>query len=253
MGLFLHQTTTMELSETVQLCCLWVFSYIKPQHPSGSGFLGCVVYGSFPTSNHNLSRLSVASLTVVYGSFPTSNHNFRVEVPYQLRLFMGLFLHQTTTGGRAVPLCERCLWVFSYIKPQRPTVRCCALLSCLWVFSYIKPQLSVSSKVLCRVVYGSFPTSNHNAARVFLCARVVVYGSFPTSNHNCAAGPVCCHSVVYGSFPTSNHNPNSASLTCRSLFMGLFLHQTTTGGTTRNSTSCCLWVFSYIKPQLPKA
>ena len=119
MGLFLHQTTTIVFIVFIDFSCLWVFSYIKPQHGGrpftlsicclwvfsyikpqpvdcrARGYL--VVYGSFPTSNHNRGRGRAYDYAVVYGSFPTSNHNtYRYRTMY-IQLFMGLFLHQTTT------------------------------------------------------------------------------------------------------------------------------------------------------------
>ena len=118
MGLFLHQTTTILLVNTFFRCCLWVFSYIKPQPLRDSGEEVLVVYGSFPTSNHN----AVLLLLIV------------------ALLFMGLFLHQTTTRLALLARRFRCLWVFSYIKPQLQILTQQQNICCLWVFSYIKPQ-----------------------------------------------------------------------------------------------------------------
>ena len=120
--------------------CLWVFSYIKPQLNVVRLAERLVVYGSFPTSNHNGLPTLRFRLPVVYGSFPTSNHNVRYPYLAAYRLFMGLFLHQTTT--------------YTDYWDARD--------GCLWVFSYIKPQLNGRTVFPCKVVYGSFPTSNHN-------------------------------------------------------------------------------------------
>ena len=75
MSLFLHQTTTSMKHAKATLCCICLFSYIKPQHYAKACIYDSVVYVSFPTSNHNnlLSRL------------------------YDFVLYMSLFLHQTTT------------------------------------------------------------------------------------------------------------------------------------------------------------
>ena len=156
----------------------------------------------------------------------TTTHLWPALMPW--RLFMGLFLHQTTTKQGDDVLRLRCLWVFSYIKPQRVAGRDGHGCGCLWVFSYIKPQRRWATFRTRAVVYGSFPTSNHNYIRVFHNKRQVVYGSFPTSNHNLHAAVQCTYQ----------------------LFMGLFLHQTTTHRSIWRSLICCLWVFSYIKPQL---
>ena len=206
MGLFLHQTTTVRHIFRRPLGCLWVFSYIKPQPVEGGTRYVFVVYGSFPTSNHNGSLGCSSSTRVVYGSFPTSNHNhigLRVVVA---ELFMGLFLHQTTTLLHLGKLSLSCLWVFSYIKPQPSRYVQTTAKGCLWVFSYIKPQLQGDRQGSSLVVYGSFPTSNHNYP---LCL--------------CPWLP-----VVYGSFPTSNHNITLPLMRLGVLFMGLFLYQTTT-------------------------
>ena len=206
MGLFLHQTTTMYSAVTLLPCCLWVFSYIKPQlyRLCISASCRCLWVFSYIKPQQRAQHISKALRClwvfsyikpqqdradiekefVVYGSFPTSNHNRQRLRLLQRRLFMGLFLHQTTTLSMYRSANGRCLWVFSYIKPQR-THSCPFLsVSCLWVFSYIKPQLKTSQ--------------------------------------------VYIRKVVYGSFPTSNHNTWSAVVEVALLFMGLFLHQTTT-------------------------
>ena len=115
-----------------------------------------VVYGSFPTSNHNSNVIEYSCCRVVYGSFPTSNHNKQLQYFDADKLFMGLFLHQTTT---------------------RPTMLC-ANTSCLWVFSYIKPQLCGERQQLEHVVYGSFPTSNHNFPGLVGVAGLLFMGLF---------------------------------------------------------------------------
>ena len=206
MGLFLHQTTTGRLLFIVEACCLWVFSYIKPQL--------CVVV----TKKH----------IVVYGSFPTSNHNSLTRSPSHTVLFMGLFLHQTTTCCRTVLTLRR---LFMGLFLHQTTTRqglCLALSRCLWVFSYIKPQPEARGTSWRPVVYGSFPTSNHNARIAILNHLVLFMGLFL---HQTTTGQGC---TCYG----------------RQLFMGLFLHQTTTVCYRLLFLLCCLWVFSYIKPQL---
>ena len=163
MGLFLHQTTTARLEPRPLSCCLWVFSYIKPQPLGVDGGLhrGCLWVFSYikpqPGLVHLVFVLSclwvfsyikpqqrrwvLRRKSVVYGSFPTSNHNRWDVAVFGSGLFMGLFLHQTTTYQG----CERyrlgCLWVFSYIKPQLSRLSLIPVMCCLWVFSYIKPQL----------------------------------------------------------------------------------------------------------------
>ena len=136
--------------------CLWVFSYIKPQLRGYLWWCRQGVYGSFPTSNHNLRLSASVPLLGVYGSFPTSNHNTKAGAFACFAVFMGLFLHQTTTVRR---LCAVAEW-------------------CLWVFSYIKPQLCPSCLVSKAGVYGSFPTSNHNRRRLKRFEEKVFMGLF---------------------------------------------------------------------------
>ena len=58
--------------------------------------MAVVSYG-VPTSNHNrmMGRNSVKAV-VSYG-VPTSNHNLDIHVGHLVRLFLMVFLHQTTT------------------------------------------------------------------------------------------------------------------------------------------------------------
>ena len=98
MGLFLHQTTTLYNSLYSIMCCLWVFSYIKPQHLRAYIQKLSVVYGSFPTSNHNHILISALVNVLFMGLFlhqTTTVEHVEQNIPL---LFMGLFLHQTTTN-----------------------------------------------------------------------------------------------------------------------------------------------------------
>ena len=74
--LFLHQTTTSSLCNQVQGGCISYYSYIKPQ--------------LFP----RWFRI----LKVVYRTIPTSNHNCSTSLSLFIRLYIVLFLHQTTTS-----------------------------------------------------------------------------------------------------------------------------------------------------------
>ena len=182
--LFLHQTTTIPRPKYGLHCCISFFSYIKPQQFTDLYYGVRVVYRSFPTSNHNGTVSAPSTPAVVYRSFPTSNHNLLLLANQDEGLYIVLFLHQTTTANRDFPTCVCCISFFSYIKPQR---------SRLTMF-------------MLKVVYRSFPTSNHNAINIaFACLR-----------------------VVYRSFPTSNHNASKFFKKTFLLYIVLFLHQTTT-------------------------
>ena len=142
--------------------CILFFFYIKPQHIMSSPQTISVVSYSFSTSNHNDSVATVLLALVVSYSFSTSNHNTgmihhqpEVVVSYSFstsnhnphrpqdipgRLYLILFLHQTTTLAVALHLDDRCILFFFYIKPQ----------PCRYLL------------VNRRVVSYSFSTSNHN-------------------------------------------------------------------------------------------
>ena len=116
--LFLHQTTTAYANQRNSYSCISYYSYIKPQ-PSGYQRPKClVVYRTIPTSNHNTS------------------FNFAI-IP---KLYIVLFLHQTTTY-----LCQSVSWW-----------------CCISYYSYIKPQLIKFNYYEFSVVYRTIPTSNHN-------------------------------------------------------------------------------------------
>ena len=117
--LFLHQTTTSLGASNVQSSCissysyikpqlvpflpLLVFrcissySYIKPQRMQAAGRLSMVVYHPIPTSNHNDRTAHLSTHFVVYHPIPTSNHNLILILFNNSRLYIILFLHQTTT------------------------------------------------------------------------------------------------------------------------------------------------------------
>ena len=142
--------------------CLSVYSYIKPQPLPIARFHVLVVYLSIPTSNHN-------TLTV-----KMSVH----------RLFICLFLHQTTT---TLPLHHLTGWLFICLFLHQTTTlvsfaRACS--GCLSVYSYIKPQPLIKNYTFVNVVYLSIPTSNHNQEAGIIYDPLVVYLSIPTSNHN---------------------------------------------------------------------
>ena len=117
--LFLHQTTTDKPFSTRFLRCISYYSYIKPQHKRDVHYIVGVVYRTIPTSNHNGWVVRMIKLCVVYRTIPTSNHNRcptlnkLVGVVYRTiptsnhnelpvfniwwKLYIVLFLHQTTT------------------------------------------------------------------------------------------------------------------------------------------------------------
>ena len=181
---FLHQTTTRLIKISIMMCCISFVSYIKPQRSRPAVLWLLVVYLSFPTSNHNSVPLLSFMAKVVYLSFPTSNHNLLQQFDILRVLYIFRFLHQTTTRLIICRMLLRCISFVSYIKPQlkhdthtQPN-GCISFVSyikpqlfrvvyirferCISFVSYIKPQLRNRAKHICKVVYLSFPTSNHN-------------------------------------------------------------------------------------------
>ena len=99
---------------------------------------------------------------------------------------------------------------------------------CICLFSYIKPQLSISSMYDFQVVYVSFPTSNHNIIKVLVILRPLYMSLFLHQTTT----------LLMFLFVSSR------------LYMSLFLHQTTTWTAPPVPGTCCICLFSYIKPQL---
>ena len=164
--------------------CISLYSYIKPQP---------------------FAKISLAEI-VVSLSIPTSNHN-SLEVERKTRaLYLSLFLHQTTTPDNTPTHSNRCISLYSYIKPQR--------FGDVEFFDF--------------VVSLSIPTSNHNSPFCTIFPLSVVSLSIPTSNHNLDLLAFRHSEVVSLSIPTSNHNCRRSCSPPPSLYLSLFLHQTTT-------------------------
>ena len=98
--------------------CISFVSYIKPQPTRKRERFFSVVYLSFPTSNHNPSRIRGNAEEVVYLSFPTSNHNLNLIEHILHKLYIFRFLHQTTTYSPSQAVISCCISFVSYIKPQ---------------------------------------------------------------------------------------------------------------------------------------
>ena len=95
--IFLHQTTTGMKYLHLNLCCISLYSYIKPQHVIDKR----------------------RNAIVVYPYIPTSNHNIAYTLPPPVPLYIPIFLHQTTTLlAHSLASCS-CISLYSYIKPQR--------------------------------------------------------------------------------------------------------------------------------------
>ena len=226
--IFLHQTTTLPHFAFASVCCISLYSYIKPQPGGWWYILASVVYLYIPTSNHNAIHELPLAIRVVYLYIPTSNHNTRIRVrlwicvvylyiptsnhnckhvPFRFTwLYIFIFLHQTTTISIFLKSPSRCISLYSYIKPQPPSTYTHPRRSCISLYSYIKPQRWPSPFQSSTVVYLYIPTSNHNKASTESKSFLVVY--------------------LY--IPTSNHNITGCRYTITRLYIFIFLHQTTT-------------------------
>ncbi len=138
--LFLHQTTTFRKLGIYGMSCISFFSYIKPQLQINEVTQTTVVYLSFPTSNHNCNDVEHTFIMLYIFLFLHQTTTNKLSFLEYLALYIFLFLHQTTTVSSSNKSLARCISFFSYIKPQL----------CRAVFERL------------RVVYLSFPTSNHN-------------------------------------------------------------------------------------------
>ena len=144
------------------MSCISSYSYIKPQLSPTTVWNVSVVYHPIPTSNHNVGGNHHELSLVVYHPIPTSNHNLIPAQASANKLYIILFLHQTTTViVMPVPM-TGCLSSYSYIKPQLADSDIKITLRCISSYSYIKPQPSSSTMTVEAVVYHPIPTSNHN-------------------------------------------------------------------------------------------
>ena len=165
-------------------CCISYYSYIKPQH--------CVYLRIFQL--------------VVYRTIPTSNHNAELRPLIATKLYIVLFLHQTTTCYKG-DVCKTRLYIVLFLH-QTTTRKTTPIFTpcCISYYSYIKPQQRSRAVFVKLVVYRTIPTSNHNYVTDIVFTNKVVYRTIPTSNHNTGRIRALDHLVVYRTIPTSNHN-----------------------------------------------
>ena len=120
--------------------CLSSCSYIKPQRGIVKWLIILRCLSSCSYIKPQPVRYLLGGLRVVYHLVPTSNHNRQSRKKPAHRLFIILFLHQTTTKDAGTINAPRCLSSCSYIKPQ--------------------PYNGPTHRTF--VVYHLVPTSNHN-------------------------------------------------------------------------------------------
>ena len=209
------------------MCCISLYSYIKPQLKKHVHHTHHVVYLYIPTSNHNRQTIAHASLM----------------------LYIFIFLHQTTTAGLNTYLGDGCISLYSYIKPQ---LHYFTHHFFKVVYLYIPTSnhnVSLVNKFVFVVVYLYIPTSNHNIA----CPRTAYRGLYififlhqTTTCFFCKRKKCKLYIFIFLHQTTTFlfHY-----LFVVKLYIFIFLHQTTTGMNRTPNIMRCISLYSYIKPQ----
>ena len=226
--LFLHQTTTIIPILDYEDSCISYYSYIKPQLQLSTYIYPQVVYRTIPTSNHNTQPMAQVLRAVVYRTIPTSNHNQMMLILFTEKLYIVLFLHQTTTPPSLASGSFGCISYYSYIKPQPFFAMARTEYRCISYYSYIKPQLRDNEKgnrESC-ISYYSYIKPQLSSQRLRCRPRCISYYSYikPQQvriSHISQIGCISYYSyikpqpfpqwfvgtkVVYRTIPTSNHN-----------------------------------------------
>ena len=143
-------------------------------------------------------------------------------------LYLIEILHQTTTFCRATYSYWRCILLKFYIKPQLRIAYGTAANCCILLKFYIKPQLGGMCTITKKVVSYWNSTSNHNFAwsENSLVVLYLIEILHQTTT---------CSTMAYGPMR---------------LYLIEILHQTTTQPLASSTTSRCILLKFYIKPQL---
>ena len=199
---------------TMVLRCLSSCSYIKPQRGTMSLYRLDVVYHLVPTSNHNWSLVPVPRprLFIILFLHQTTTSNELELQPWAL--FIILFLHQTTTlGGKSRRWCMLFIILFLH---QTTTILLVEIVGhrCLSSCSYIKPQ---PLHYLASHGEGCLSSCSYIKPQLKIKKR----GGAPRCLSSCSYikpqpfAPSCkIHKVVYHLVPTSNHNLCSDRTDC---------------------------------------
>ena len=136
---------------------------------------------------------------VVYLSFPTSNHNLLPDGFFLSLLYIFRFLHQTTTKMDYLLSLPRCISFVSYIKPQLFRGCCNVHVVVYLSFPTSNHNLRLRYVVRLSVVYLSFPTSNHNSHHFCIYPTLLYIFRFlhqTTTGTSAFWLKVCCISFV---------------------------------------------------------
>ena len=224
----LHQTTTLQIFETINKRCILSKFYIKPQQWDSRELSSCCcILSKFYIKPQPEARIERNHLVVSYRN-STSNHNYRGKKRVVIALYLIEILHQTTTLGYS-PILERSLYLIEilhqtttaidplasflccilskfYIKPQHATMSGGSASSCILSKFYIKPQHHCYVSWCFPVVSYRNSTSNHNLYRALSPLSTVVSYRNSTSNHNYRQIVEKAGNVVSYRNSTSNHN-----------------------------------------------
>ena len=215
---FLHQTTTKKLYFCLNLCCILLNFYIKPQPNSNTQFrsLCCILLNFYikPQQERHW-RMHGRRLYLIEFLHQTTTLD-RLRFTWT-KLYLIEFLHQTTTVIEFLHQTTTCINALSLVQ-------CCILLN-----FYIKPQLC-----------------NRGNRAGFGCILLNFYIKPQPYYEKALDNPVVSYWIS-----TSNHNTKHGTLNSISLYLIEFLHQTTTIVLNFNFVRSCILLNFYIKPQLP--
>ena len=97
--IFLHQTATLCRGSSALLCCISLYSYIKPQLQRGECACVRAVYPYIPTSNRNPIDTSSTLHALYILIFLHQTATASLDSVRANTLYILIFLHQTATGG----------------------------------------------------------------------------------------------------------------------------------------------------------
>ena len=144
------------------------------------------------------------------------------------KLYIYLFLHQTTTVVQPLTKAGSCISIYSYIKPQPSSHR---------GLSY-------------RVVYLSIPTSNHNRHPQSICAQELYIYLFlhqTTTYDILYILSFCCISIYSYIKPQLVDEQSLREVGCISIYSYI---KPQPDGWLDFFEEGCISIYSYIKPQL---
>ena len=209
-----------------------------------------VVSSYHPTSNRNddVSSLPAGTLYLLIILHQTAT--MRCASRWTGALYLLIILHQTATNQSLVFDFIGCIFLSSYIKPQPHDPYRAYAVSCIFLSSYIKPQLfgpfrSPSS----RCIFLSSYIKPQPVAPLAASERVVS-SYHPTSNRNSL--PLLANQAELYLLIILHQTATCPAFFCcwSRLYLLIILHQTATPLVVWLYIMCCIFLSSYIKPQL---